>query len=89
MRFQNKKEEFAATVETVCLILSLGAVFLQIWVLISAIEAYLQGKYANLLPAVILSGIAFAGCGMSALLTRIDFLKGITEGRTKTYQKNL
>ena len=89
MRFQNKNEEFLSSVATFCLILSLGAVFLQIWVIISAIEAYFQGKVEHLLPAVILSGLAFAGCGISALLTGIDFLKGMAEGRTRTYQKKI
>ena len=51
------------------------------------IESYLKGKYANLLPGVILSGLTFVACGMSMLLTNLNFLKGMTEGRTKTYQK--
>jgi hypothetical protein len=87
MRFSNKKEDFVRTMETVALIISLGAIFLQIWVLLSGIEAYFKGKYANLLPSVILSGLAFAACGVSVLLTNIDFLKGMMEGRSKTYQK--
>ena len=86
MRFSNKKEDFANTVETVALMISLGAIFLQIWVLISGIESYLKGKYINLLPSVILSGLAFMACSISVLLTNLNFLKGLTEGRTKTYQ---
>ena len=87
MRFSNKKEDFVRTVETVALLISLGAIFLQIWVLLSGIESYFKGKYENLLPSVILSGLAFAACGFSVFLTNIDFLKGMTEGRSKTYQK--
>ncbi|MBP9855157.1 MAG: hypothetical protein KBD53_09865 [Candidatus Omnitrophica bacterium] len=87
MRFSNKKEEFIHTIETVALIISVGAIFLQIWVLLSGIETYLKGKYTNLLPSVILSGLAFIACGVSVLLTNIDFLKGMMEGRSKTYQK--
>ncbi len=87
MRFSNKKEYFAQTMETMALIISLGAIFLQIWVLLSGIEAYFKGKYANLLPSVILSGLAFMACGVSIFLTNLDFLKGMTEGRSKTYQK--
>ena len=87
MRFANKKEDFASMVETVSLIISLGAIFLQIWVLISGIESYFKGKYINLLPGVILSGLAFIACGVSVFLTNLDFLKGMAEGRTKTYQK--
>ncbi len=88
MRFSNKKEDFANTVETVGLMISLGAIFLQIWVLISGIEALFKGKYANLLPSVILSGLAFFACGMSVFLTQLSFLKGLTTGRTKIYQKS-
>ncbi len=87
MRFSNKKEDFFHTMETVALLISLGAIFLQIWVLISGIESYFKGKFNNLLPSVILSGLAFMSCGVSVFLTNIDFLKGMTEGRSKTYQK--
>ncbi len=86
MRFSNKKQDFMRTMETVALIISLGAIFLQIWVLLSGIEAYSKGQYANLLPSVILSGLAFAACGVSVLLTKIDFLKGMTESRSRTYK---
>ena len=87
MRFSNKQEDFVHTIETVALIISLGAIFLQIWVLLSGIEAYFKGKYTHLLPSVILSGLAFVACGISVLLTNMHFLKGMTEGRSKTYQK--
>jgi hypothetical protein len=87
VRFSNKQEDFVHTIESVALIISLGAIFLQIWVLLSGIEAYFKGHYANLLPSVILSGLAFMACGVSVLLTNINFLKGMTEGRSKTYQK--
>lgn len=87
MRFSNKKEDFVRTMETMALLISLGAIFFQIWVLLSGIEAYLKGKYANLLPSVILSGLAFMACGVSVLLTNMNFLKGMREGRSKTYQK--
>ncbi len=87
MRFSNKKEDFVRTIETVALVISFGAIFLQIWILLSGIEAYFKGKYSNLLPSVILSGLAFMACGVSVLLTNIDFFKGMTEGRSKTYQK--
>lgn len=89
MRFANKKEDFVNTVETLALIVSLGAVFLQIWVLISSIESYFKGNYANLLPSVFLSGLAFIACGIGVLLTNIDFLKGWSEGRSKSYRKDL
>jgi len=87
MKFSNKKEDFAQMTETTALIISLGAIFFQIWVLFSAVEFYFKSQYGNLLPTVILSGIAFAACGLGVLLTRIDFFKGAIEGRTTTYQK--
>ncbi len=87
MRFANKKEDFVRTVEGVALLISLGAVFLQIWVLISALEAYFQGKLEHLFPSVILSGVALSACGFSIFLTKLKFLKGMTEGRSQTYQK--
>ncbi|MCR4336351.1 MAG: hypothetical protein NUV91_00895 [Candidatus Omnitrophica bacterium] len=87
MKFSDKKEEFTHTIESVCLFMSLGAIFFQIWVLISGIEAYLRGNYAALFPTMILSGLAFLFCGIGVLLTNVDFLKGMAEGRSKTYQK--
>ena len=87
MKFSDKKEEFAQLVETVGLMISLGTIFLQIWVLISGIEAYFKGNYANLFPSVILSGIAFSASVISVFLTNLKFSKGMSEGRTKTYQK--
>jgi hypothetical protein len=87
MKFKNKIEEFHQMLELLCLIISLGAVFFQIWILISGVQAYFEGKFENIVPAVILSGIAFLVCGVSALLTGVDPMKGIAQGRTKTYQK--
>ena len=88
MRFANKGEDFTRTVEGVALLISLGAVFLQIWVLISSLEAYFQCKFAHLFPSVVLSGLALTACGFSIYLTKIGFLKGTNEGRSQTYEKN-
>lgn len=88
MRFVDKKAYFQKTIETVCLFLSSGAVFLQIMVLGNAIEAYQSGNFSVLLPLMLLSGFAFVICGINVLLTKVNFLKGITEGRTKTYLKD-
>lgn len=87
MRFSNKRENFAQTTETMALIISLGAIFFQIWVLFSAIESFFRGQYTNLLPSVILSALAFLAAGVAVILTNINSFKGATEGRTKTYQK--
>ncbi len=70
MRFADKRQEFIRSVESVALLISLGAVFLQIWVLISALEAYFQGKFEHLGPSVILSALALAACGLSVFLTK-------------------
>ncbi|MCA9398500.1 MAG: hypothetical protein KC618_02040 [Candidatus Omnitrophica bacterium] len=85
MRFKDKKQEVAAMVEIVCLILSSGAVFLQIWILSSTIEAWFEGTTHGLVASVILSGVALLTCLLTAWTTTLDFTKGITEGRTWTY----
>lgn len=85
MRFENKQEQFIQTIEWVALITSLGAIFLQIWVLITGVEAYLRGRDAILFPSMLLSGLALLACGVSVALTNLNFLKGIRVGRSKTY----
>ena len=87
MKFSDKREDFYRMVEFVCLLVCLGAVFFQIWLLLSIIETSSQQHHQLLLPSVVLSGLAFLGCGLSVLLTSVDFLKGLTEGRSNTYQK--
>lgn len=86
MRFENKKEQFFQTIQWVALIISLGAIFFQIWVLISAVDAYLKGRDVILFPSMILSGLALLACGVSVALTNLNFLKGIRVGRSKTYE---
>lgn len=85
MRFENKQEQFVQTIERVALIISLGAIFFQIWVLISGIEAYLNGRDVILFPSMLLSGLALLACGVSVALTNLNFLKGNRVGRSKTY----
>lgn len=72
-------------VEVVCLILSCGAVLLQIWILSSAIETWFEGIIHGLVASVILSGMALSACLLTAWTTTFDFTKGISEGRTVTY----
>jgi len=74
-------------VESVCLILSCGAVFLQIWILSSAIEAWFEGTTHGLIASVILSGVALLTCLLTAWTTTLDFTKGIVEGGTVSYHK--
>lgn len=71
MKFKNRHAENAQMVENVCLILSLGAIFTQIWVLVSAMESYLEGKTSHLLGALALSGIALLCCALTAATTTL------------------
>lgn len=87
MKFKDKKQEVTAMVESVCLILSCGAVFLQIWILSSTIEAWFEGTTHGLVASVVLSGVALLTCLLTAWTTTLDFTKGITEGRTVSYNK--
>lgn len=73
MRFKNRAEETSQMVGNLCLFVSLGALFIQIWTLMSAVESYLRGDYQHLGPALILSLIALACCGLSAWTTLFDF----------------
>lgn len=85
MKFQDKQAGIVGMVETVCLILSLGAIFLQIWILLSGLEAYFQGNPESLSGSLVLSGVAVFVCALAAWTTTIDFMKGLKEGRTVTY----
>ena len=72
MKFRDRHDENAQMVENVCLILSLGAIFTQIWILFSAMESYLEGKTSHLIGAIILSGIALLCCGFMAFTTALN-----------------
>ncbi len=88
MKFRDVRQENRNSVEFVCLLLSLGAIFFQIWILSSSWEAFFQGNSYRLIPGVILSFIAFLVCALTAWTTGMSFMKGMDEGRTKTYYKN-
>lgn len=85
MRFKDKRQEIKDMTESVCLVLSSGAVFLQIWILSSTIEAWFEGSVQGLMASVILSGVALTTCLLAAWTTTLDFSKSITEGRTVSY----
>lgn len=87
MKFRDARLETRRTIELVCLLLSLAAIFFQIWILSSSWEAYFQGQTNRLLPAVIFSFISFLVCALTAWTTGMSFMKGVDEGRTKTYFK--
>lgn len=71
MKFKDRHSENAQMIENVCLILSLGAIFVQIWVLFSAMESYLEGETSHLAGALVLSGIALLCCGLTAFTTTL------------------
>jgi ABC-type transport system involved in cytochrome bd biosynthesis fused ATPase/permease subunit len=88
MKFRDARIETKKTIEMVCLILSLGAIFIQIWVLATTLEAYFQGKTEHILASVFLSLAAFAVCALTAWTTGMNSMKGSEEGRTQTYHKH-
>ncbi len=88
MKFRDVRAETRKTIESVCLILSLGAIFIQIWILATTLEAYFQGKTQHLLASAILSLIAFGVCALTAWTTGMNFMKGMDEGSTRTYHKH-
>jgi len=73
MRFGSRQIETNQMIGNVCLILSLGAIFIQIWILMSATESYLEGKTDYILGALILSGLALACCTLTAATTLYYF----------------
>lgn len=72
MRFKDRNAEMMQSVENLCLILSLGAIFIQIWVLISAVDSYLAAKWHFLGAAMVLSGICLACCVLTAWTTTLN-----------------
>lgn len=72
MRFKNRDKETSATVVTVCVILSLGAIFLQIWILIAETHFVLGGGGAEFRWAGLgLSALALACCALTAWTTTL------------------
>ena len=88
MKFRDARQETRRAIESVCLILSLGSIFIQIWVLATTLEAYFQGRTQHLLASTILSLVAFGVCALTAWTMGMDLLKGAEEGRTETYNKH-
>lgn len=85
MKFRDVRLETRKTIEVVCLILSLGSIFMQIWILATSLEAFFQGKIQHLLASVLLSMVAFGVCALTAWTTGMDLMKGSEQGRSKTY----
>lgn len=72
MRFKNRDAEVSATVVNVCMILSLGAIFLQIWILIAETNVVLGGGGAEFRWAGLgLSALALACCALTAWTTTL------------------
>ncbi len=88
MKFRDVRLENKKSIEIVCLLLSLGAIFFQIWILATSTESFFQGHNQRLLAGVLLSFISFSVCALTAWTTGMDLMKGTEEGRTKTYHKD-
>ena len=85
MKFRDVRAETRKGIEIVCLLLSLAAIFFQIWTLATSLESHFQGHDQRLLASVMLSFIAFSVCALTAWTTGMDFTVGSKEGRSKTY----
>ncbi len=81
MRFKDREAEQLELRETLGLFLSLGAIFIQIWVLTSAMHAFLSGESDHLPAALILSAGSLTCCALTALTTMPAFLRMLTGGR--------
>jgi hypothetical protein len=88
MKFRDVRSETKKSIEIVCLLLSLGAIFFQIWILATTMESFFQGHKDRLLVGTILSFIAFCLCLLTAWTTGMEPMKGAEEGRTRTYFKD-
>ena len=88
MKFRDVRTETKRSIEIVCLLLSLGAIFFQIWILTTSMESFFQGHNERLLGGTVLSLIAFGVCGLTAWTTGMEQMKGSQEGRSKTYHKD-
>lgn len=72
MRFKNRNAEVSATVVNVCVILSLGAIFLQIWILIAETNFVLgEGGAEYRWAGLGLSALALACCALTAWTTTL------------------
>jgi len=88
MRFKNRNTENVQMVETLCLMLSLGAIFFQIWVLMWAVESYLAGRTTYLGSALMLSGLALACCLLTAWTTTLEPFKRKKTGKPGARQND-
>jgi hypothetical protein len=82
MRFKDREAEQLELRETLGLFLSLGAIFVQIWVLTSAMHSLLSGQTEHLLAALVLSAAALGCCSLTALTTMPGFLRWLSRSKT-------
>jgi len=75
MKFKDQKSAKLQMIQSVCLLLSLGAIFSQIWVLIVNMELLFQGEYDSLWAGLLLSSFALACCAVTAWITTLDLFK--------------
>lgn len=81
MRFKDREAEQLELRETLGLFLSLGAIFVQIWVLTSAMHAFLSGETDHLFAALVLSAASLACCTLTALTTMPGFLRMLSRNK--------
>lgn len=82
MLFKDREAQQMELREVLGLFLSLGAIFVQIWVLTSAMHSLLSGEPKHLVAALLLSGAAFCCCALTALTTMPGFLRFLTRNKT-------
>ncbi len=69
MRFKDPVSENLEMRDYLGLILSLGAIFIQIWILSSSVHSYFLGNVQYLEEALVLSGLALSCCALSSWTT--------------------
>lgn len=87
MLFKDREAEQMELREVLGLFLSLGAIFLQIWVLTSAMHSLLSQEPKHLMAALFLSAGAFCCCALTALTTMPSFLRFLTRNKTHQFPK--
>lgn len=87
MRFKDRESEQLELRETLGLFLSLGAIFVQIWVLTSAMHSFLSGETKHLFAALVLSAASLGCCALTALTTMPGFLRMLSGNKSSNSSK--
>ena len=71
--YDSPARERAARAMDGAMLLIVVLVVVQVWLLMASVESWLAGHHQVALPAMLLSGVLFAGCaGLLALSRRTD-----------------